>query len=222
MISVPRNIEVAVGQAQVVHIRSGIVMYTIFPSRWTVHKPTRSDSHMPLQAPLQHHLTHIVISRRRSPTSLPGGGRNGVAVATRPNRDSRTLTSDRGNINDEDTMHIYLYIHSANTMTNHFIWSGGVVPGQRKGKKAKKEKERIKEMKEHIQRESERERERDWEGVGGGSDSSVQGGLKRETDGWLWCRMEREKKRKKEEEIQENSTYRARIKRPSSRGARNA
>lgn len=48
-------------------------------------------------------------------------------------------------------------------MTNHFIWSGGVVPGQRKGKKAKKEKERIKEMKEHIQRERERLRG-GWEG----------------------------------------------------------
>ncbi|KAK1120008.1 hypothetical protein K0M31_012738 [Melipona bicolor] len=47
-ITVPRNIEVVVGQAQVVHVQNGIVAHRIFPSLWIVHKSTRSDSHIVL------------------------------------------------------------------------------------------------------------------------------------------------------------------------------
>ncbi|XP_043507769.1 uncharacterized protein LOC122527549 isoform X1 [Frieseomelitta varia] len=48
MIIVPRNIEVVVGQAQVIHVQNGIVAHRIFPSLWIVHKSTRSDSHIVL------------------------------------------------------------------------------------------------------------------------------------------------------------------------------
>lgn len=84
------------GQAQVVHIQNEIVVHRIFPSPWIVYKSTRSDSHIVL-SPFKSSSATLPsahrASRRRSPTSLSGGGRDDatLAIATRPTRKTLEL-----------------------------------------------------------------------------------------------------------------------------------